>query len=253
VAKLDKVFLTAEWMDLLMLNYQVAPEALAAYVPRGTCLDSYQGKTYMTLVGFWFRKTKLFGSLPVPFHRDFLEINLRFYVRRSSDSEQRRGVVFIAEIVPKRLIALVARVIYGENYLHRPMRSVVRSKSGNTTVQYEWRSKDSWCSLAAKKSESPTDSSSGSVEQFITEHYWGYSAQRNGGCLEYQVMHPVWRVWPCTEAGFEGDPSPEYGPEIATILRGKPSSSFVADGSAVTVYKGVNLPGEISKNGSSLS
>jgi uncharacterized protein YqjF (DUF2071 family) len=250
VARLGKVFLTAEWMDLLMLNYEVAPKILAAYVPRGTCLDSFEGKTYVTLVGFWFRKTKLFGSLPMPFHRDFVEINLRFYVRRSSDSEERRGVVFIAEIVPKRMIALVARVIYGENYFRRPMRSVGRSESGNGTVEYEWRSKNSWCSLTAKRSDSPAYPSSGSLEQFITEHYWGYSAQRNGGCLEYQVMHPVWRVCPGTETGFEGDPSPEYGPEIANILRGKPSSSFIADGSAVTVYKGAKITSREQQNGS---
>jgi uncharacterized protein len=231
------VFLTAQWADLLMLNYQVAPELLKKYVPHGTRLDSFEGRTYMTLVGFWFRETELFGTLPIPFHRNFLEVNLRFYVRRSTGSEERRGVVFIAEIVPKRMIALIARMFYGENYLCRPMRNNRR----DSMVEYEWKNKNSCCTLSARVSEAPAYPVQDSFEQFITEHYWGYSAQRNDECLEYQVTHPVWKVRPCVDARLNGDPTSEYGPELASILRGKPCSSFVADGSPVVVSKGAKI------------
>src|ERR1700722_15876019 len=97
----DKIFLSAEWRDLLMLNYEVNPGILQKYVPAGTELDSFQGKTYVSVVGFRFCRTRLLGAIPIPFHTEFEEINLRFYVRRSVGSETRRGVVFIGEIVPK--------------------------------------------------------------------------------------------------------------------------------------------------------
>jgi uncharacterized protein len=237
LAESRNVFLTAQWADLLMLNYEVAPGLLKKYVPQGTSLDSFQGKTYISLVGFWFRQTKLFGTLALPFHRDFLEVNLRFYVRRSTNSEERRGVAFIAEIVPKRMIAQVARKFYGENYIRRPMESKRRDEA----VEYSWVTKNTSCTLEARVSKTPAYPAQQSFEQFITEHYWGYSAQRDGGCLEYQVTHPVWKVRPCFEARLSGDPTLEYGPELANVLRGKPSSSFLADGSSVEAFKGVKI------------
>jgi uncharacterized protein YqjF (DUF2071 family) len=114
------VFLSAEWRDLVMLNYEVSPRLLQPYVPRSTDLDSFGGKTFVSLVGFRFLKTKLFGILSIPFHTDFDEVNLRFYVRRRDAGTNKRGVVFIREIVPKRAIALVARFAYGENYMRYP-------------------------------------------------------------------------------------------------------------------------------------
>ncbi|MGH9709897.1 MAG: DUF2071 domain-containing protein, partial [Candidatus Acidiferrales bacterium] len=96
-----RVFLSAEWRNLVMLNYEIDPDILRKYVPHGTEVDSFQGKTFMSLVGFQFLHAKIFGFLPLPFHTDFDEVNLRFYVRRRESSENRRGVVFIREIVPK--------------------------------------------------------------------------------------------------------------------------------------------------------
>src|SRR5580700_8862590 len=115
------MFLSAEWRDLVMLNYEVDGTLLTGFIPPGTVLDSFHGRTYVSLVGFQFLRTKLFGLLPVPFHTDFDEVNLRFYVRRKEGQEERRGVVFIAEIVPKRAIAQLARFAYGENYVSLPM------------------------------------------------------------------------------------------------------------------------------------
>ncbi len=66
----SKVFLTAEWRYLAMFNYEVPPELLAPLVPRGTELDSWQGKVYVSLVGFLFQKnarSRNFDSLPSEF------------------------------------------------------------------------------------------------------------------------------------------------------------------------------------------
>ena len=135
----NSVFLTAEWRDLAMLNFEIAPDALAPYVPAGTELDSWNGKMFVSAVGFLFQKTRVLG-IPVPFHRDFEEVNLRFYVRRKASGEWRRGVVFIKEIVPRRAIAAIARACYNENYVALPMSHRIEKVSGGTkAVCYSWR------------------------------------------------------------------------------------------------------------------
>jgi uncharacterized protein len=237
----NRVFLSAEWRDLVMLNYEVDPTILKDYVPRGTVLDSFEGKTYASLVGFQFRHTRLFGSIAVPFHGDFDEINLRFHVRRNAGNEDRRGVVFIAEIVPRWAVAKIARLAYGENYVCLPMRHRVDMHEANKTAEYEWQLNGAWCKLYARSSAAPALAQERSLEQFITEHYWGYSAQRNGDAVEYHVAHAPWNVWTSTDAAFEGDASGLYGSEFGKVLRRQPDSAFIADGSPVTVSTGKKI------------
>src|SRR5271168_453876 len=150
-----RVFLSAEWRDLVMVNYEVEPGLLNLYVPPGTSLDSFQGKTYLSLVGFRFRRTKLLGRLPIPFHTNFDEVNLRFYVRRRDGSEERRGVVFISEVVPRRAIATTARLLYGENYTCLPMRHRVERGESGKTFAYQWKIDEKWCGLSARTVGSP--------------------------------------------------------------------------------------------------
>jgi uncharacterized protein YqjF (DUF2071 family) len=238
----DKIFLSAEWRDLLMLNYEVDPGTLQKYVPAGTELDSFAGKTYVSLVGFRFCRTMLLGAIPIPFHTEFEEINLRFYVRRSEVGETRRGVVFIAEIVPKRAIALAARWFYNENYVRRPMAHRVLINESKMEVEYSWRSANQSCKLQARANGTPTPPSEGSLEQFITEHYWGYSRQRDGSSVEYHVSHVPWKVWTATHAEFSGNASDLYGEELSGVLTKTPASAFIADGSPVQVFRGYKLP-----------
>ena len=221
-----------------MLNYEVEPGLLNRYVPTGTTLDSFNGRTYLSLVGFQFCQTKLLGCLPVPFHANFDEVNLRFYVRRKEGGEDRRGVVFIAEVVPRRAIATMARLVYGENYRYRPMRHRIDSDGINKAAEYQWQAGDQWCRLWAQTAGVSTRPQEGSLEQFIAEHYWGYSARTTRGSLEYHVAHVPWQVWATTKAGFEGEASALYGDELSTVLRRPPNCAFVADGSPVTVFTG---------------
>jgi uncharacterized protein len=233
-----RLFLSAEWRDLAMLNYEVSPRLLQPYVPRGTELDSFQGKTFISLVGFRFLSTKLFGILPIPFHTDFDEVNLRFYVRRSEARTDKRGVVFICEIVPRRAIALVARLAYSENYVSLPMKHEIETRGSAITANYQWKLNGQWCGLRAEASESASQPEEGTLERFITEHYWGYAAPPGGGCKEYRVAHVPWRVWRATNAGVDGDCDALYGPDFSRILERQPDSAFIADGSPVRVFAG---------------
>jgi uncharacterized protein YqjF (DUF2071 family) len=224
-----------------MLNYEVEASLLLPFVPVGTELDRFEGKIFVSLVGFRFLKTKLFGLLPIPMHSNFDEVNLRFYVRRQAGSEMRRGVVFIREVVPRRAIAFVARTFYNENYVALRMAHEIRPVGDNSLrVAYRWRGKG-WNEINLETVGNPELPGGGSVEQFITEHYWGYAAQPDGGCVEYRVTHPSWRVWQVRQSAFEGDAKTLYGEDMAAVLRGKPHSAFLAEGSPVTVMRGRRL------------
>lgn len=234
------VFLKAEWRDLIMLNFEADPQVLLPRVPRGTELDMWNGKALVSIVGFRFLNTKLFG-VPVPFHRNFEEINLRFYVGREVDGERRRAVVFVKEIVPRYFVAKLARRIYGERYVAHPMNSVVSlpadSPDGVGRVDYAWEAfgwrNEIWASFQGE----PKLPDPASEEAFVTEHYWGYVSHRHGATLEYRVEHPQWRVWRATDTQFECDISGNYGVEFIEALSAAPTSAFIAEGSPVTVHR----------------
>jgi uncharacterized protein YqjF (DUF2071 family) len=236
-------FLTARWEHLLLLNYDVDPALLRPLVPLGTELDTWQGRCFISLVAFRFRDTRLLG-LSIPAHRDFEEANLRFYVRRRGpDGLWRRAVVFIRELVPRRAIATVARLVYNEPYLAVPMthRIDVTAQAGGT-LAYGWQFQRVEYAMTATVAGPATPLVPGSEAEFITEHYWGYTRQRDGGTLEYRVEHPPWAVWSAKVASFTGPGAQLYGPELGTVVAGQPASAFVALGSAVAVHRGVRLP-----------
>jgi len=232
----SRVFLTAEWRHLAMLNYAVDADLLRPLVPRGTELDFFGGRAYISLVAFRFLNTKVLG-LPIPGHRDFDEANLRFYVRRASGDKIRRGVVFIREIVPRHAVAAVARWAYNENYVALPMWHDISP----SRVTYGWKSRACRCELDLEAAEASAHAAEGSEQQFICEHYWGYTAQRDGSSIEYEVMHEPWLVREAVSARFEGEASSLYGPDFSRVLQRRPDSAFLAEGSPIQVSHGAKI------------
>ncbi len=228
-------FLTAEWRDLVLVNYAIAPRLLQPFVPAGTTLDLWDGLALVSLVGFRFASTRVLG-VSIPGHREFPEVNLRFYVRRHSGAESRRAVVFLRELVPRRAIAWVARALYNEPYRALPMRERSGSDGTARTVSYEWREASDWVGVTARTIGEPTALVPGSKAEFITEHFWGYTRQRDGGTVEYEVAHPRWMVWTNPEITVHGDLRTTYGPVFGEVLAHAPDSAFVAVGSRIAVY-----------------
>jgi uncharacterized protein len=235
-------FLTADWRRLAMLNYEIDPSLLAGYVPAGCELDSWAGRTFMSVVGFQFLHTRVLG-VSVPFHRNFEEVNLRFYVRRKVEDTWRRGVVFVKELVPRRAIAWVARQVYGENYVFLPMRHSVdmTAHASSVTLAYQWHRLGAWEGLSVRFSGSPTLPLDDAEETFISEHYWGYSRQRDGTTMEYRVEHPRWRVWRAATASLHCEVTSLYGSKFVEALSASASTAFVAEGSSVVVCRGNRL------------
>ena len=238
------IFLSAEWRWLLMANYEVEPDILRPYLPQGTELDLWNGRCYISLVAFMFQNTKVLG-LKVPFHANFEEVNLRFYVRRKGPEGWRRGVVFVKELVPRWAIATVARVVYNENYISLPMRHQISPANPSTAdspfVSYEWRHKNEWFKAEVQTKEQARPLIPDSEAEFITEHYWGYAKQRDGGTVEYQVMHPSWHVWQVGDYQIKGHFGALYGHQFASAMTNTPASIFLAEGSPITVHRGVRI------------
>ena len=234
---MTKTFLSAQWRNLIMANYVIDPALLQTYLPYNTELDSFNGNHYVSLVGFMFENVKVRG-IAFPFHTNFEEVNLRFYVRYKENNNWKRGVVFMKEIVPRRMISFIANTLYGENYRTHRMKHSYTETQHELHVNYEWKVGKTWnhinC-IAEKNSEKIIE---GSAEEFITEHYWGYTfinKQRTG---VYEVVHPKWRIHKVNSYDIVCDTRQLYGATFEATLNQRPQSVFLAEGSAVQVMKG---------------
>ena len=223
-----------------MANYAIDPALLKKYVPAHTELDEFNGVHYASLVGFLFQDTRVRG-IAFPFHRSFEEVNLRFYVRYKEGAAWKRGVVFMKEIVPRRLISFVANTVYGENYATHAMRHEWKMAGDELQVAYYWKAGRHWNYLKATAAAEPQAIVPGSAEAFITEHYWGYTFVNPACTGVYQVRHPRWRVHPVHHYAIECSAGELYGPGFAGPLRQQPVSVFVAEGSPVEVMPGGRL------------
>jgi uncharacterized protein YqjF (DUF2071 family) len=223
-------FLTAQWKNLGLFNYPVPDDVLKPHLPPGLELDRYQGSAFVSLVGFQFLDTRVWG-IPWPGYRNFAELNLRFYVRRDGV----RGVVFIREYVPKRLIAWVARWIYNEPYLSAPMRYELEEDEGAVTGRCLIQVKGRWHRLEVQGAKTPRTPPEDSLEHFFKEHSWGYGKDRRGNTTSYRVRHPIWQTFPVINYTVELDWGAVYGPEWAFMNEQKPASVVFAVGSEVSV------------------
>jgi uncharacterized protein YqjF (DUF2071 family) len=240
---LERTFLQASWKDLVALSYEADPAALRPLVPPPLELDLFEGRAYLSLVGFLFLDTRALGWR-LPFSQRFEEVNLRFYVRRRGPEGWRHGVVFLTELVPRWAIAAGARWLFGEPYRTVPMRSTVEphdpGPSDGPLLRYEWRSGGRWHRLSGRTALPLAPLAPGSREAFLIERHWGYTPRR-GGTLEYRVRRPEWRACAASRPVLEADTRALFGPVIGPMLDGAPASGIVADGSPVTVSHGARI------------
>jgi len=222
-----------------MANYVIDQEILLKYLPQGTELDLWNGNCYVSLIGFMFKETRVKG-VKIPLHVNFEEVNLRFYVKYQEDGSWKRGVVFIKEIVPKRALAIVANTIYKEKYQTLPMRHHWEFSENELVVEYQWK-KGRWNSLKIVSSNDPKDIEVGTEEEFITEHYWGYTKISEGKTSEYEVLHPRWKAYTTLEYTIDVDFEAVYGSDFAFLKSEQPKSVFMAEGSEIEVKSGKRI------------
>ena len=223
------VFLSSQWIHLVFVNFEVGPKLLEPYIPTGTELDFFNGKTYVSLVAFLFADLKAMGCVPVFFHRNFEEVNLRFYVVRRERNHVKRGVVFIKEIISKPLVAWTANHLYYENYITMP---TLHHLDIGKKYQYRWGTSNVTVNSSGKKLNVKEDS----FERWITEHYWGYTKVKPGKAFEYEVKHPVWDLYEVTDHSLNVDCAKSFGEEYKVYMKNAPASVMLAHGSEVTVH-----------------
>jgi uncharacterized protein YqjF (DUF2071 family) len=236
----SKTFLTAEWNNLIMANYVVDPAVLLPYLPNKTELDIYNGNVYVSLIGFMFENTRLLG-IKVPFHVNFEEVNLRFYVRYNDNGVWKRGAVFIKEIVPKPAISFIANTLYNEQYSTMRMKHFFKAVNSEINLGYHWKHNNKWNRLEATTKNKSTAMLPGSEEEFIAEHYWGYSKYNDTTTVEYAVQHPSWEIYPVKNYLIDCDFTALYGNRFSMLQTAVPNSVFVAKGSAISILSKRNL------------
>jgi len=227
-------FLKAQWHNLIMANYEIDPDLLKPYLPKGVELDFYQGKCYVSLVGFLFKNTSLF-KIPIPFWGNFEEVNLRFYVVRKINNEVKRGVVFINETVPNKIVAFVANKLYKEHYIAIPTKYRWQIDAQNKQIEYQWKVNKIWNSIKVNASAKREKMELGSIEEFIFEHYYGYTKVNENKSLEYKVEHPSWEINKIKDYQINCDFAEFYGVNFEILNNAKPSSVMLAEGSQVSV------------------
>lgn len=233
-------FLKAEWRKLAIGNYAIDKNILSEFVPAGTELDLWESKCFVSLVGFMFKNTRLLG-VKVPFHINFEEVNLRFYVKRFENGNWKRGVVFIKEIVPKPALTLVANTVYNEHYETMPMAHRWEETDESRFVEYNWKKGNREHSFLIEAELDSVEIKSGSKTEFITEHYWGYAKVNEKTTNQYEVTHPRWEIYPVKNYFIDVDFGKVYGRKFEFLNSLKPDSVMLAEGSEITVEKKIRI------------
>jgi uncharacterized protein YqjF (DUF2071 family) len=228
------IFLKANWENIIMVNYEIAPEILMPYLPKGLELDLYQGKAYVSLVGFMFKDTKLF-NISIPLLGTFEEINLRFYVKRNEDGITRRGVVFVNETIPHKIVAWMANTLYKEHYTVVPTKHSISKDSSHQKIHFDWQLNKKWNSIYVENRLSSQPMLEDTLEKFIYEHYYGYTKVSDDKTEEYRLHHPSWEIHEVIDYKIDCDFKAMYGDSFSVLNNTKPAAVFIAKGSSVAI------------------
>ncbi len=231
---MPRVFLSAEWRNLILASYHVPAELLTPHLPKGLELDLIDGAPTASLVAFEFLDTRVKG-VRWPGFVNFPEWNLRFYVRIKGQGDEGRGVVFVREFVPSRLIAGIAKGLYNEPYAAAPFTQDSEERGGQCRRRYTVRFNGHDHTLEATASDRLITPEHGSLAHLIKEHRWGFGVTRGGTTLRYEVTHPVWRIHETARCRVDVDWARLYGPQWAAMQHAEPFSVVLAEGSAITV------------------
>lgn len=177
------------WNELLFAHWPVAPAALAARIPAGLTLDTYEGQAWIGAVPFHMTGVRVRGLPPIPTTARLGEINLRTYVVAGG----KPGVWFFSLDADSPLAVAVARVAFFLPYFNA--RFTIR-RSG-ATVEYASRRTQrgappgefaGWYRPAGPVSRSRP----GTLEDWLTARYCLYSASRSGHVYRAEIHHPPW-------------------------------------------------------------
>jgi uncharacterized protein YqjF (DUF2071 family) len=217
----------------MVASFEADHKLLKEFIPHKTELADWNGKFYMSLVGFLFEKPSLLG-IPSPIFRKFEEINLRFYVRRKIKNGWRKGVVFIKEIAPSSTIGLFAKWLYGENFISLPTKHSIKKIQDETQLCYNWKVRDGWNHMKLRYSNKELIPPPESLEAFIHDHFYGYTYGKNRS-REFCIEHKPWKIFPGLSFGMKLNARELYGEAFSHYFNAPVSMPFLMDGSRTKV------------------
>jgi uncharacterized protein len=228
-------FLTANWRNLVLVNFVVPADLLEPRLPPGCVLDRvpHSPDTHLlSVVAMHFDNTRVWG-VPVPFAQRFDEVNLRFYARQGD----RHGSVFLRQYVPSRTILYGARWTYNQPYELARIQHVVAESGDHLEIRtrFERGRYTGAVSLRAERGAitPPVDS----LEHFLKERYWGFDSDRRGRVFRYPVWHPVWRTHPVIDVDIDFDPGVLLGGDWRDVdWTAAYHSALFAEGSLSAIY-----------------
>jgi uncharacterized protein len=176
------------WARLLFLHWRWHAHEIQKRLPRGLAIDYFDGSAWIGIVPFFMSGVRLAGFPPLPLISDFLELNLRTYVR---DESGRPGIWFFSLDANQPLAVWMARTLFALPYQHAAMRAdqssgwtdYVSARSGHRPVlNYRYRNKGAAGEAALE-----------SLEFFLIERYRLFAC-RGGRLLTGRVYHAPYQI-----------------------------------------------------------
>lgn len=228
--------LTCKWKKLAFANYIVPPEVVEKHLPPFTEIDYFNENCFVSLVGFQFKDVEIAG-IKVPFHTDFEEINLRFYVKRFDGENWRKGTVFLSEIADKVALSTLANSLLRENYKTLPTKQEVRKQANEWKAGYFWQFNSTWQYIKVTADATPLPTKKGSETEFIIHRLWGYGKHNEEVTNEYNISHPRWNTYKIKDYSVNVDFAKIFGPEFSILGAATPHSVILAEGSSISVKR----------------
>lgn len=226
--------ITARWRDIAVLSWPIDDDLLVPSLPAGLELDHWNGAAYVSLVCLVMENLRVF-RLPA-LVRNLAEVNLRFYVRPVDARSDRKGVVFLRQLVSNHLFALTARRLFREPMLGTPVShecELADPVCGRVRrrLQYRWRNRNRYEGLRITGSGETRYAEPDSLDEFLTARYWGYNGRSSNKILAYRISRDPWRLLPVADHELDCDAGTLCGPEFADVMAGPPVSALLATGS----------------------
>jgi uncharacterized protein len=203
------------WYDLLFAHWPMAPEAVRAHIPPQLELDTFDGQAWLGVVPFGMTRVYPRRAMPVPWLSQFLELNVRTYVRLGG----KPGVYFFSLDAANPVAVEIARRWYRLPYYRARM---AHERAGEVVHYHSYRTHRGAAPAELEVRYQPIgpvyQSQAGTLEAWLTERYCLYLTTR-GQVFRGEIHHPSWPLQPAeaevsanTMAACHGLVLPEMAP-----------------------------------------
>ena len=210
--------MSQQWTDLLFLHWEYSIDEIQRTLPPDLKVDTFEGKAYLGIVPFFMRNIRPRFCPIVPGISNFLELNLRTYVRDRSGSP---GVWFYSLDANQRLAVTIARRFYHLPYFFADMSA---EHSSNGTIRYSSLRKENTerstaCYFEYAAGPSLPEPEPHSLEFFLVERYILYSLSPKGlmrGKVwhkPYDLCQPKLNAWDANLCQLNGFTQPIRPPD----------------------------------------